>query len=109
MRFLIDAQLPPALVRFLRDVGHPCDHVSQLAMLPADDSLIWNHADRTQSVIITKDEDFPTRRMLGDAGPAIVWLRVGNCSNRALLQWFKPMLPEIIARLKAGEILIEVI
>jgi hypothetical protein len=34
---------------------------------------------------------------------------VGNCSNRALLVWLTPMLPEIERRLDAGETLIEIV
>ena len=40
--------------------------------------------------------------------PAIVWLRVGNCSRKALLSWFKPLLPAIEQRLLNGEMVIEV-
>jgi predicted nuclease of predicted toxin-antitoxin system len=39
----------------------------------------------------------------------VVWIRVGNCSNRALLAWFAPLLPSIVDRLAQGETLIEVI
>ena len=39
---------------------------------------------------------------------AVVWVRVGNCTNAALLRWFSPLWPEIRRRLEAGEQLIEV-
>ena len=32
----------------------------------------------------------------------IVWLRIGNTSNRALLAWLVPLWPEIISRIEAG-------
>jgi len=40
--------------------------------------------------------------------PAIVWLRIGNCTNRVLFAWLEPLLPEIKSRLNAGEKLIEI-
>lgn len=40
--------------------------------------------------------------------PVIVWLRIGNTSRRALLQWFEPLLPQIESLIAQGERLIEV-
>jgi predicted nuclease of predicted toxin-antitoxin system len=62
-----------------------------------------------RSNYLTKDEDFAARKILSRAGPAIVWLRVGNCTNRALLGWFVPLLPGVFERLDRGEELIELI
>jgi hypothetical protein len=42
-------------------------------------------------------------------GAAVVWLRIGNCSNRALLQWLAPMFPHILDCLRQGQKLIEII
>lgn len=39
---------------------------------------------------------------------AVVWLRLGNCTNGFLFAWLKPFLPEIERRLNAGEKLIEI-
>ncbi|WP_179045221.1 DUF5615 family PIN-like protein [Sphingobium lactosutens] len=35
MKFLVDAQLPPALCRWLRDRGHDADYVSGIGMIAA--------------------------------------------------------------------------
>lgn len=58
--------------------------------------------------MVTKDEDFASRTAWEKEGPPIVWLRVGNCSNEALLRWLEPMLNEIIKSLESGERLIEI-
>jgi hypothetical protein len=42
-------------------------------------------------------------------GAAVVWLRIGNCSNRALLQWLAPMFPHILDCLRQGQKLVEII
>jgi predicted nuclease of predicted toxin-antitoxin system len=71
--------------------------------------LIWRYAEAGGATIITKDEDFANRKAARPGGPQIVWIRVGNCSNRALLEWFTPLLPEIVERLRCGDGLVEVV
>ena len=60
MRFLVDAQLPPALARWLTERGHDAFHVFDVGMGRAGDQEIWNHAAAINAVIVTKDEDFVT-------------------------------------------------
>jgi len=43
----------------------------------------------------------------GRPGPAVIWLRIGNCSNPALRAWLEPMLPAVIRQLENGERLVE--
>ena len=108
MRFLVDAQLPPALARLLESHGHLAEHVADVGLRDAEDSPIWDYATAQQAILITKDEDFPLRMRQTPSGPAIVWLRIGNTSRRALLQWFEPMLPQIESLLAQGDRLIEI-
>lgn len=108
MRFLIDAQLPPALALLLVGHGHTAEHVASLGLRDADDSQIWAYAVAHQSIIITKDEDFPHRMRQSQASPVIVWLRIGNTSRRALFEWFEPLLPQIEALISQGDRLIEI-
>ena len=108
MRFLVDAQLPPALARWLAAQGHEAIHVFDLGLAGADDRLIWRRAADTEAVIVTKDEDFALRQMLAETGPAIVWLRLGNTRKGALLRWLEPLLLDILAALERGETLVEV-
>jgi predicted nuclease of predicted toxin-antitoxin system len=61
-----------------------------------------------QAVIITKDEDFPHRLQQSKTSPVIVWLRIGNTSRRALLEWFEPLLPQLEALILNGDRFIEV-
>jgi predicted nuclease of predicted toxin-antitoxin system len=108
MRFVVDAQLPPALARYLVAQGHQAEHVFDLNMAGAEDSSIWNYAMTTGAAIVTKDEDFAIRISVAATGPSIVWLRIGNTSKRALLGWFSTLLPSIEAALTAGEKMVEV-
>src|SRR5689334_2904514 len=109
MKFLVDAQLPLALARAIRATGHECEHVADAGLLGADDQPIWKYATAQNSVVVTKDEDFSILRAVKTSGPPVVWLRLGNCSNHALLTWFMPLFADIVARLEQGEGLIEVV
>ena len=108
MRFLIDAQLPPALALWLAANGHEATHVGDLGMQAASDAKIWQYALVSSSVIITKDEDFAQRNALSNNGPLIVWVRLPNTRRRDLLVWFERVLPAILTALARGDTLIEV-
>ena len=58
--------------------------------------------------MLTKDEDFVGRCIGNPAAPAVLWLRIGNGTNRVLFAWLDPLLPEIKKRLSEGEKLIEI-
>ena len=83
MNFLVDAQLSPGLARWLADQGHSAQHVNDVGLAGAEDSVIWNHALGVNAIIVTKDEDFAERTARTAVGPVIVWLRIGNATNRA--------------------------
>jgi predicted nuclease of predicted toxin-antitoxin system len=110
MRFLVDAQLPPALARFLATHGHQAEHVFDIGMEKAEDRAIWDYAIHVGAVVVTKDEDFANRIAVDPAaGPPIVWIRMRNTTKQALLRWFEPLLPRVSAALTAGEKLIEMV
>lgn len=78
MRFLIDAQLPPAFAPFLEAEGYHSRAVRDVDLRDASDSLIWDYAIREGFVVVTKDEDFPARALNQSTAPQILWLRIGN-------------------------------
>lgn len=108
MRFLVDAQLPPALARFLEEHGHEARAVREVGLREADDAAIWEFAEREGWIIVTKDEDFPERSLNSRTGPQIVWLRIGNSTKRVLLAWFAPLLPDVLREITAGHRIVEV-
>jgi predicted nuclease of predicted toxin-antitoxin system len=109
MRFLIDAQLPTALARWLAAKGYEAEHVADRQMGSATDGAIWDLAIQIAAVIITKDEDFAQRKALIDAGPTVIWIRLPNTRRQELLAWFETVLPDILLALERGEKLIEVV
>jgi len=66
-------------------------------MQMASDSAVWDHALRSSSVIITKDEDFAQCKVLTKNGPVVIWIRLPNTRKRDLLGWFATLLPDILA------------
>jgi predicted nuclease of predicted toxin-antitoxin system len=107
-KFLIDAQLPPALARFLAAKTGTAIHVADLGAKEAADSWIWEKALSEGWVLLTKDEDFPMRAALAKDAPVIVWIRFGNTSRRELLRRIEPMVDLWIERIGEGERLLEV-
>jgi predicted nuclease of predicted toxin-antitoxin system len=108
MRFVVDAQLPPALARWLSHEGYVAEHVLDLAMATATDWDIWAYAVACGAVIVTKDQDFANRRASEMTGPPIVWLRCGNTRRHELLTWFERHFSALVAALERGEVLVEV-
>ncbi len=108
VRFLIDTQLPKLLAKRLRETGYESDHVLEIALGQSPDNDIWQYAAAKGAVIVTKDEDFAEWVLAGRSGPAIVWLRIGNCTNAELLASLLPAWPQVIEALEAGDRLIEV-
>ena len=108
MKFIVDAQLPPGLAKALRDAGEEAVAVRDVGLLSASDSQIWDYALAQSVVIVTKDEDFAQRSLCNPQSPVILWLRMGNCTNRALQETLVPILPKILACIQAGDRVIEV-
>ena len=106
MRFVVDAQLPPALARRIESFGHIAEHVADRGLAKAADNEIRAVAAEIGAVIVTKDEDFAVHRVLHE-GPAIVWVRIGNTRRAELLRRFEAELPQIVAALERGEALVE--
>ena len=107
MRFLVDAQLPPALARFIESNGHEASAVREVGLREATDAAIWEFAEQGNWIIVTKDEDFVQRVLLQAEGPRVVWLRIGNSTKSVLVAWFEPLFANTLRELAAGERLIE--
>ena len=107
MRFLVDAQLPPALARWLHDLGYEAEHVLAAGLLGASDDAIWSLALASESVVITKDRDFAEWAIRRRPCPQIVWLRVGNLPNGALRDRLDTAWPKVVAGLSSGALIIE--
>lgn len=107
MRFLIDAQLPPALASLLNQHGHLAEHVNDIGPSDAPDRSLLRYAIDHEAVLVSKDEDFADMLVVGVDLLALVWVRVGNTRRAALLAWFEPRIDQIVSMIEAGNRVIE--
>lgn len=105
MKFLVDAQLPPALCGWLRERGHEAVHVFEIDMTGASDAAIAARAEADGAILVSKDEDFVALRLPDRY--ALLWLRCGNTTTKALIVWLDARWGRIEALLTHGERLIE--
>ena len=106
MRFLIDAQLPPALCDWFKERGFEAEHVSRRLGGQTPDADIAACAVAEGFVLITKDDDFALRHPPKDY--QLVWLRCGNITNRAVRAWLLDRWALLLVKLHSGEQLTEV-
>ena len=105
MNFLVDAQLPPALCQWLKARGHEAEHVFELGMAGATDVEVAMRAESSGTILASKDEDFLILRLPDRF--ALLWLRCGNATNRALAEWLEVRWEQAEAMLTKGERLVE--
>jgi predicted nuclease of predicted toxin-antitoxin system len=106
MRFLVDAQLPPALCRWLEARGHQAEHVKSVLSEGAADGDIVGFAETNGCVVVTKDADFAT--VFPSKRYQLLWLQCGNIDNARLIRWLEPRWNVLEALLGAGETFLEV-
>lgn len=108
MRFLVVAQLPPLLAQYLVSLGHHAEHVADIGLARGADREIWQYARTNAAILVTKDEDFVTIRALADAGPTVLWVRIGNSTKRVLISRCAAAWPKVLSALERGETVIEI-
>ena len=99
--------MPPALCRYLTELGHDAEHVVDIGLGSSSDQTVGDFAAATSAIIVTKDQDFLTMRALRNEGPTILWVRIGNTTTSAPIDAFSHAWPEIISALGRGESVVE--
>lgn len=84
MRLLFDENVSPRLCEALQDLYPDSLHVRHIGLQAAGDGDVWAYASRTGCAVVTKDGDFRQRSFLFGHPPKIIWLRLGNCSTKAI-------------------------
>lgn len=107
MKLLVDNQLPAALAAHLRGWGVDCVHVLDVGLSKADDIEIWTRARAEERIVVSKDEDFLLLAARpGDIG-RMIWVRLGNCRNPALLAAFDRTRDALLQTVASGQKIIE--
>jgi predicted nuclease of predicted toxin-antitoxin system len=102
VKFLLDENLSPKLVRHIAEMFPGSQHVRLIGLASASDQEVWEYATRGGYVIISKDSDFHQRSLLYGFPPKVVWFRRGNCSTRDILSIFQDHLDNIVQFLNDG-------
>ena len=103
----MDNQLPVALAQWLVAQGADAVHVLNLGLDPMPDTGIWARAAAEDRIVVSKDEDFfHLANRTGDTG-RLLWVRIGNCRNPALLSRFATDWPSIQQTFASGQRIVE--
>jgi predicted nuclease of predicted toxin-antitoxin system len=98
VKFLVDAQLPLRLARFLSVSGHDVVHSSELPDgNRTSDGVLSRQADADGRVMVTKDRDFEVSHLLHGVPAQLLLITTGNISNNALLDLIRTHLGAIEA------------
>jgi predicted nuclease of predicted toxin-antitoxin system len=108
VRFLVDAQLPPALAVWLRSKGQTAEHLFERGLVDAPDDVVWRMASAEGAVIVTKDHDFVEWSASRDPAPQVLWLRIGNVANISLVARLDAVWDLILESLANGARVVEV-
>src|ERR1700676_2284895 len=77
MRFLIDANLPRAVIAVVQSLGHQAEFARDIGLASATDEQIASHALQSGAALLTRDLDFADiRRYPPDRYSGIVVLRL---------------------------------
>ncbi len=95
MKFLVDAQLPRNVCKWLSELGHDASHTLDLPLKnKTPDIQIIDIAEREGRVVVTKDHDF-VQSYLIFGKPKLLLISTGNISNLELEKIFKSNLQMI--------------
>ncbi len=109
MKLWIDAQLPPALARWLTETFLLEAHsLRDLGLRDAKDLEIFMAARAENVIIMTKDSDFIDLVCRLGKPPQILWLTCGNVTNRNLKRLLLDTLEEALERLSQGDLIVEI-
>ena len=103
MKFLVDAQLPRRLARYLETEGHDAVHTLDLPLANnTPDAVINQISVAEQYVVITKDADFRYSHLLKGEPYKLLLIATGNIKNNDLLQLFEQNLTRIVEALEVN-------
>lgn len=109
MTLWTDAMLSPGLARWLTQTFEGVDAYSaqRLSLVDAQDPSVFRAARAAGAVVLTKDDDF-AREVAARGSPAVIWLRTGNGSTRALKPLLEQYLPAALDAIREGQTIVEI-
>ena len=78
-------------------------HVETLGA-SVEDASVWEHAQKHELVIVTKDADFSDRILISQPPPWVVHLRIGNLRRTDFHAFLARVWPQVEALLPAHKL-----
>ena len=104
MKFLVDAQLPVRLARFLQASGYDTLHTRDLPQQNVtSDSAINDISIEQERVVITKDADFVDSFLTIQKPSKLLLVSTGNIRNSELEEIFKNNLSTLVNLLQNND------
>ena len=104
MKFLIDAQLPRRMAKWLHEFGFDAIHTLDLPEANCTtDTQVIEQADREERAVVTKDADFVDAHLIHRRPKKLLLISTGNISNADLEALLKPFLAAIAEELESGD------
>jgi predicted nuclease of predicted toxin-antitoxin system len=85
VKLLLDENLSDRIIPRILDLFPESTHIKTVGLKQADDNIISEWAKEHGFTIVLKDTDFYQRSIVFGHPPQFVWLRVGNCATRLIL------------------------
>lgn len=110
MTLWIDAQLSPALARWINDTfeGIEARSARDVGLREAEDEEIFEAARAAGAVVMSKDSDFVDLLIRRGPPPQVIWITCGNTSNARMREVLSGALQAAIDLLRGGEWLVEI-
>jgi predicted nuclease of predicted toxin-antitoxin system len=109
MKYIVDAQLPKKLSNWLNENGYESIHTLDLPEKndTQDSEIIRISTEIDDSVVISKDRDFPDYRFIKKLPTLLLWVTTGNIINKELLKIFEEAFKQIDNHFQNGKLFIE--
>lgn len=109
MKFWVDAQLPPALAKWLSETYDiEAFSLRDLGLRDAADGEIFESARQEGIVVISKDSDFVDLVSRHGMPPQLLWVTCGNVTNKELQWVFGKTFLDALNALTDGQPIIEI-
>ncbi len=106
MKFLLDAQLPKKLSDFLKWKGYDSIHTLDLPKKNrTTDNEINDISIKEKRVVISKDGDFIESLLLSNKPYKLIYVAVGNITNKELIEIFSKNIDEIVYHIKYAKLI----
>lgn len=108
MKFIVDAQLPYRLKKWLSEKGHDVIHTNDLPQQHlTPDSDIIEVAEKEERIVISKDSDFYQHNLIKGTPKRILFITTGNIVNKELIRLVELNFPTIEEYFHSGSKVVE--